>query len=70
MGWASGSALADTLWTEVRKEVSGAARQRLAREFVVAFSDSDCDTLDECPQLIKDAGKKWVAKTLSWDPVE
>ena len=62
MGWASGSELADRLWTAIRPHISAKNRRWVARRFIQGFDESDCDTLCECEQLVEDAGKRWFAK--------
>jgi hypothetical protein len=38
------------------------SRQEIARRFVKAFENQDCDTIYECDQLVEDAGKKWFKR--------
>jgi len=56
MGWASGSAIAETVWDAVRKHIPKDKRQKVAREIVEVFESEDCDTMDEARRLMKDAG--------------
>lgn len=55
MGWASGSELAERVWGEVREFIPDDKRKNVANEIIDAFEDMDCDTIDECEQLVKDA---------------
>lgn len=55
MGWASGSQIAEDVWDTVRKHIPVKNRKRIAREIVSIFEDADCDTLEECDQLMEDA---------------
>ena len=58
MGWASGSGLAEDLWTRMRKFIpNGDPRRMAAREFIELFKAEDCDTIDEAECLCKDAGR-------------
>lgn len=56
MGWASGSAIAESVWDSVRKHIPKDKRQKVAREIVEVFESEDCDTMDEARRLMKDAG--------------
>lgn len=56
MGWAAGSELAEGLWTLVRKHIPEDKRKAIAKKFVGKFENEDCDTMDECLVLMKDAG--------------
>lgn len=56
MGWASGSELAETTWDLVREHIPARKRKQVARDFIDAFEQADCDTMDECDQLVVDAG--------------
>lgn len=56
MGWASGSQLAGEVWDIVRPYIQTEHKRTVAQELIKAFEDHDCDTLDECPKLIKAAG--------------
>lgn len=56
MGWASGSAIAESVWDSVRKYIPKAKRQKVAREIVDVFESEDCDTMYEAERLMKDAG--------------
>ncbi len=62
MGWAGGSELADEIWGMFRKHVPANQRKRLAKKLVDIFEGQDCDTMDECEQLMKDAGleNRWA----------
>lgn len=55
MGWASGSELAEDVWTLMRQYVPGKKRQRIARKLIDIFEDRDADTMYEAEQLWKDA---------------
>lgn len=55
MGWVSGSSLAEDIWKEFRKLIPEALKKRAARRLIQLFENYDCDTLDECEQLMKDA---------------
>lgn len=58
MGWAGGSELAERLWLLVREHIeSDDDRRKIALEFIDAFEDEDCDTIDEAENLCADAGK-------------
>lgn len=56
MGWASGSRLADDVWSLVRKHIPAKNRKGVAKKLVDMFEGEDCDTMDEAEQLMKDAG--------------
>lgn len=56
MGWASGSELAELTWAAVREHIPTEKREKIAREFIELYEDMDCDTIDECEQLVKDSG--------------
>lgn len=62
MGWASGSMLADSVWSMFRKHVPAKNRKAVAKRLVDLFEGEDCDTMDECEQLMKDAGleNRWA----------
>jgi hypothetical protein len=55
MGWASGSELAEDVWTLVRRYTPIKDRQRIARKLVDIFEDRDADTMHEAERLWKDA---------------
>jgi hypothetical protein len=55
MGWASGSELAESVWSLFRKHVPKEQRKQVALKLIDLFEDRDCDTIDECEQLCKDA---------------
>ncbi len=54
MGWASGSGLAEDVWTTIREIVPEKKRQQIARKIVDAFESYDCDTIQEAEQLWDD----------------
>ena len=56
MGWASGSRLAEDIWSTVRGAIPANKRKRIAKKVVALFESEDCDTMDEAEQLMKDAG--------------
>jgi hypothetical protein len=58
MGWASGSSLADDIWRYFRSYIPEALRQKAARRLVDLFEKYDCDTMDECALLMRDANFK------------
>lgn len=55
MGWASGSELAESTWLLVRNYIPANMLDVVARNFIAEFENLDCDTMNECEQLIKDA---------------
>lgn len=57
MGWAAGSEIAENIWNAVWPHIPKKSRGIVARRIIKIFEDADCDTMDECEQLIKDAGK-------------
>ena len=59
MGWTSGGGLAADVWDAVRDAIPPSKRRKCARRIILAFEDEDCDTLDECEDLIADAGVEW-----------
>jgi hypothetical protein len=63
MGWASGSELAENVWAAVRKDIPITRRHQVARHIIDLFEDMDCDTIDECQQLCKDAGRLYNQET-------
>lgn len=58
MGWASGSELAERVWGDVRKYIPDTERQAVANNVIDAFEDMDCDTMEECEQLMQDADRE------------
>jgi hypothetical protein len=54
MGWGSGSQLAEDMWKRIRTLIPAKNRGTAAEIIWQCFEDHDCDTLDECDQLIKD----------------
>jgi hypothetical protein len=54
MGWGSGSVLAELLWKDIRKYIHKKDIGTVAEIIWSRFEEFDCDTLDECEQLIKD----------------
>lgn len=59
MGWAGGSELATELWDLVREYIPASKKKKIARKFVDAFENEDCDTMGECEDLLEDAGISW-----------
>lgn len=47
MGWATGSALAEELWRDLKPLIPKDRRPQAADAMVKRFEDYDCDTLDE-----------------------
>lgn len=62
MGWASGSRLAEEIWNNFRRYIPEEKLKLEAEKFVALFEDMDCDTLDECEQLMSDLKKRKVEK--------
>ncbi len=62
MGWASGSELAEDVWTAVRKHVPEDKRKSLATRIVRLFEGHDCDTLNEVQTLMEDANLREYAE--------
>lgn len=60
MGWASGSELAEQLWEEIRDYIPKKDRIAAATRFIEAFEQADCDTMEECEQLQRDADRLHV----------
>lgn len=58
MGWASGSELAEIVWDATRPYIHEKDRKIVANAVIDAFEDKDCDTMDECEQLMKDADRE------------
>ncbi len=56
MGWASGSYLAQDLWTEIRNDIKLEKRERVARKIISSFCNRDADDWDLDHLLFKDAG--------------
>ena len=56
MGWASGSELAEDVWALMSPFIPPSKRKQLAIELIDLFEEHDCDTMDECEDLIKAAG--------------
>lgn len=56
MGWAGGSGIASDVWDLVRKYVPDNQRKTVALKLIDVFEDNDCDTMNECERLMKDAG--------------
>jgi len=56
MGWASGSRLAEDIWDAVRPELHPNKRRTIAKRIIDLFESEDCDTMQECSKLCKDAG--------------
>jgi len=58
MGWASGSRLADEVWAGMKEYIPVRHRSMAAQVLANAFSEADCDTLDDC---------EFVRKYLAYD---
>ena len=59
MGWASGSELAEQVWSLVRDYIpEGNQRALVARQVIDEFEGYDCDTIDEAEPLCKDARRR------------
>lgn len=56
MGWGSGSMLAEELWDMLQEVIPTEKQQEVAKKIIRLFEDRDCDTLDECQDLINVAG--------------
>lgn len=56
MGWASGSTVGDQIWNNIRGFIPEGNRAEAAKIVIDALEDQDCDTIDECELLVKDAG--------------
>jgi len=67
MGWASGSELADEVWALFREHVPEASRKNVAKQLVDLFEGHDCDTMQECERLMKDAGREGYGEDESED---
>lgn len=65
MGWASGSYLAEEIWTEVRDFIPEDKCQKVARYIHDKFCDHDADDWDGNSQLEIDAGVNQ-----DWNPDE
>lgn len=57
MGWASGSEVAEDIWGLVRPLTTKENRKYVAKKMIGIFENHDCDTIYECEQLYKDAGR-------------
>lgn len=55
MGWASGSMLAENLWEEIKKYLPKKHYKVVARKIIEEMESHDCDTIDECDDLVKAA---------------
>lgn len=55
MGWGSGSELAEGLWDDLRPLIPKKHRKKAALAVIEAVENHDCDTIQECEQLCKDA---------------
>jgi hypothetical protein len=55
MGWSEGSEIAKDVWSTFRKYVPKKDRKKLARKLIKFVEDRDCDTIEECTTLCKDA---------------
>lgn len=76
MGWARGSILAEEVWDAVRPKLKESDRKNVANKIIDAFENMDCDTMDECEQLMDDArrpvrcwdcGREFARASLSED---
>lgn len=47
MGWASGSAILEEIWREVREFIPEPKRANIFEKLARVMWDGDCDTLDE-----------------------
>ncbi len=57
MGWASGAELAHDVWVAAKKAGLPKEKQKkFARALIDIFENHDCDTMDECEDIIKAAG--------------
>jgi hypothetical protein len=70
MGWASGSYLAEDIWNLVRNYIPTTDRVQVARKFVGLFKSFDCDTLQECDQLMKDVNILYWGEDISSESME
>ena len=69
MGWASGSELAEDVWTLVRKYIPKNALKQVASKLIDLFENRDCDTIEECEQLCQDAKRRtWRDEEDEEDP--
>lgn len=57
MGWASGSSLAEDIWDLIKNDLKPKQRKIIASGLIDLFEDMDCDTIDECEELCRDAGR-------------
>jgi len=55
MGWASGSELAESVWSLVRDHIPQRRRKEVALDLIDLFENMDCDTIEECEELCRDA---------------
>ncbi len=55
MGCTEGSVLGDRVWTLFRDVVSEGDRVYYAEGLINILESFDCDTIDECLQLLKDS---------------
>lgn len=58
MGWASGSQLAEDVWTLFAQHLPEDKKQEIARKLVRMFESEDCDTMSEAEELMKAAYPK------------
>ncbi len=59
MGWASGSYLAQDVWSVVREHIPPKSRGDLARRIYEMFCREDADDWSPDSDLLKDAGIKF-----------
>lgn len=64
MGWSSGSQLAEDIWNEVSKYIPKVKKKKVARKIVNYFESMDCDTMEDCEQLMRDAKISYDEDTL------
>lgn len=58
MGWASGSELAGSLWARIKPYVQENDYKYVAGAIIDAVESQDCDTVYECEDLVRDAGRE------------
>jgi len=58
MGWISGSKLAESIWSLVRDYIPQRKRKKVALDLIDLFENMDCDTIDECVKLCRDAERQ------------
>lgn len=58
MGWASGSELAEGLWAKVKPYIKEEDYRHVAGAIIDAVESEDCDTVYECEELVRDAGRE------------